>query len=301
MKVYLLLILLACVSCATRTPVTDKLQRHAESFRIKNVPVIEQKDHHCGPATLAMVMQYHGKKKSPEELAQGLFHKKLKGSFFSEVKARARSEGMMVLEVNDLEKAFAEVRAGNPVIILENNGFPLFPRWHFAVLTGMDFDGPDVYLNDGDDEVNERDMRWFERSFILGGRRTLVVLPPEKLSQTSSEIEHVEAATMLEAAGKIPEAKTAFLSILKRWPESLLGSLGAANNLYATGEKKEALEILKKSSDAHPDSPLIWHNLAILQGENGMKIRARMSAKKALGLAPKEQKDKFLVSLKDWL
>src|SRR5207237_710925 len=138
--------------------------------------VIKQKDHHCGPATLSMVMQYHGKKKSPDELAQGLFHKKLRGSFFPEMKARARSEGMMVLEVNDLGKAFDEVRAGHPVIVLENNGFRFFSRWHFAVLTGMDFEGPDVFLNDGDNEVNERDMRWFERAFIFGGRRSLVIL-----------------------------------------------------------------------------------------------------------------------------
>lgn len=104
MKLYALLLFLVCVSCATRTPVLNKLAKNAESTLIKDVPVIKQDDYHCGPATLAMVMQFHGTKISAEEAAKGLFHKNLKGSFFSEMKAKAREEGFVVVEVNDLEK-----------------------------------------------------------------------------------------------------------------------------------------------------------------------------------------------------
>lgn len=295
MKLLSLLLFLVCVSCATRTPVTDKLADKAESYRIKDVPVIKQKDYHCGPATLAMVMQYHGIQRSEDEMAQGLFHKNLKGSFFSEMKSRARAEGMMVLEVNDLRKAFEEVRAGNPVIVLQNNGFQFSPRWHFAVLTGMNFDGPDVYLSG-----EKSDMRLFERSFVLGGRRSLVVLPPEKLSTTATEIEHVESAAILESTGKKREALAAYEAILARWNTSLLASIGSANVLYEMNEKKKALEKLRSAS-AHHNSPMIWHNLAILEGETGNRVKARMNAKKALELAEETQREKFLVSLKDWL
>lgn len=281
MKTFFLMLLLACVSCATRTPVTDKLQDKKQlSHRIKDVPVIKQDDYHCGPATLAMVMQYHGGKQRPEEMAHGLFHKKLKGSFFPEMKSRARAEGMMVLEINDLKKVFEEVRAGNPVIVLQNNGIKFFPRWHFAVLTGMDFDGPDVYLNDGNKKVNVDDMRLFERSFILGGRRALVILPAGKLGATSSEIDHVEAALMLESLGKIQEASRSYLSILERWPLSQVATIGASNTLYALGAKKEAMQILKRASDKL-SSKTIWHNLASIQDELGLKKEAAKSAMKA--------------------
>lgn len=302
MKSFFFLLFLVCVSCATRTPVTDKFQdKNKLSHRIKTVPVIKQKDHHCGPATLAMVMQYHGGKQTPKELSQGLFHKKLKGSFFPEMKARAREEGMMVLEVNELKDVFTELRAGHPVIVLQNNGFRFFPRWHFGVLTGVNFDGPDVYLNDGERKVNKRDMRLFERSFVLGGRRSLVILPPGKLAATASEYQHLEAAAMLESIGKNAEASKSYLAILEKWPGSLLGSMGASNTLYAIGEKKRAAEVLSAASKTHSDSAMIWHNLAIIEEETGMRRNARMSAKKALSLAPEEQKDKFLVSLKDLL
>lgn len=296
MKLLSLLLFLACVSCATRTPVTDKLADKAESFRINQITVIKQKDYHCGPATLAMVMQYHGVNKSEEELASGLFHEKLKGSFFPEMKARTRAEGMMVIEVNDLRKAFEEVKAGNPVIVLQNNGFQFFPQWHFAVLSGMDFDGPDVYLSG-----EKRDMRLFERSFILGGRRSLVILPADKLSATGTELEHVEAAAILETTGKKEEALLAYQAILEKWKTSLLAGIGVSNVLYGMNEKQKAREQLEITSAHHPESPMVWHNLAILQGETGNKIQARASAKKALELVTSNQKEKFLTSLKDWL
>lgn len=281
MKSLFLLLFLACVSCATRTPVTDKLQDKEElSFSIKDVPVIKQDDYHCGPATLAMVMQFHGGKHSPAELASGLFHKKLKGSFFPGMKARARLEGMMVLEINDLKNAFEEVRAGHPVIVLQNNGIKFFPRWHFAVLRGMNFEGPDVVLNDGNEKENVEDMRLFERSFILGGRRALVVLPPGKLAKTSGELEHVEAALMLESLGKNHEASKSYLSILKRWPLSQVATIGAANTLYAIGEKRRAMEVLKIASNKL-SSKVIWHNLATIQDELGLRKEAAKSAVKA--------------------
>lgn len=296
MKLLLILLVFVCASCATRTPVTDKLHKKAESFRIENVPVIKQEENHCGPASLAMVMNHYGMNQTPEELARGLFHEKLKGSFFPEMKSRARSEGMIVIEVNDLSKVFEEVRAGHPVIILQNNGFQFFPQWHFAVLSGMDFDGPDVYVTG-----EKQDMRLFERSFVLGGRRSLVLLPPDKLSATGSELEHVESAAILENTGKKNEALLAYQTILGKWETSLIASIGAANVLYEKNEKLKAREKLQAASLHHPQSPLVWHNLAIIEGETGNKKRARESAKKALELAQGPQKEKFMVSLKDWL
>jgi len=296
MKFLVLLLVFVCASCATRTPVTDKLHRKAEAHRIENVPVIKQEENHCGPATLAMVMNFYDMNKTPEELSHGLYHEKLKGSFFPEMKARARSEGMMVLEVNDLRKAFEEVRAGHPVIVLQNNGFRFMPQWHFTVLSGMDFEGPDVYVTE-----DKRDMRFFERSFILGGRRSLVLLPPGKLSATGSELEHIEAAAILENTGKKTEALAAYQAILKKWKTSLLARIGTANVLYEKNEKVKAREQLKLASADHPQSPLVWHNLAIIEGETGQKEKARRSAKIALELASGPQKNQFMVSLKDWL
>jgi predicted Zn-dependent protease len=165
----------------------------------------------------------------------------------------------------------------------------------------MNFNGPDVYLNDGGKKVNKRDMRLFERSFMLGGMRSLVVLPPGELAVTASEYQHLEAAAMLENIGKNEEAAKSYQAVLDKWPQSFLGSIGASNTLYAIGEKELAARILNTATLFHPRSAMIWHNLAIIEGEIGMRRKARMSARKALTFAQEEQKDKFLVSLKNWL
>lgn len=304
MKFPVLFLFFLFVSCATRTPVTDRLTDRKEdlySHKIENVPLIAQKENHCGPASLAMVMQFHGIEKSADEVARGLFHEKLKGSFFPEMKARAREEGMLVIELSDLSDVFQEVRSGLPVIVLQNNGLPLFPRWHFSVLTGMKLKGPDVILHDGSDEEEIDDMRFFERSFILGGRRALVVFPPGKLSATGSEMAHIESAAMLEGIDKKKEALTAYLSILTRWRGNLPARIGAANVLYAFNEKAEALKHLESAVVDHPESAYVWHNLAIIRGETGQKKKAKRSAMKAMELATTLQKEKFQVSLKDWL
>lgn len=304
MKVLSLLFFFLWVSCATRTPVTDKLTaREKDHFRhkISDVPLLKQDDYHCGPAALTMVLNYQGKKVTEKEMAQGLFHKKLKGSFFPEMKARAREEGMMVLELNKLQDVIAEVRADHPVIILQNNGFAFFPRWHFAVMTGLDLNGPDVFLHDGDVKVHEMDMRWFERSFVLGGYRSLLILPPGKLGVTVSEVDHVEAATILETMGKKSEARMAYEAILGKWPGSIVGSLGLSNVLYGEGKKKESQEVLEKTVVLHPESPLLWHNLAVLRGENGNRKKASLAAQEAIKLADEKQKERFKLSLRDWL
>jgi tetratricopeptide (TPR) repeat protein len=297
----LLLLLFVCVSCATRTPVTDKLAKTKEHFRIKDVPVIKQEKYHCGPASLAMVMGFYGQKKTPDELAKGLFHEKLKGSTFSEMKARARQEGFLVLEINKFDDAIKEVKAGNPVIVLQNNGFRFFPMWHFSVLTGVDLRGPDVIVHDGDDEEDKDDMRLFERSFILGGRRSLLLLPPDHLSETTDEKSHVEAAAFLEALGNLKGGLLAYQKILSRWPQSQLAQIGVANTLYALGRKEDALKEIRIGSKLHPQSFQIWHNRAVMEAESGYKQKARESAKKALELAEKDQKEKVASNLKEWL
>lgn len=252
MKLVLLLALLA--SCATRTPVSDGIK--GEGHRISGIKAIKQKDYHCGPAALAVVLR----NRNAEELARGLFHERLKGSFYSEIKGRAREEGMTVIELDDLRNAFEEVRNDHPVIVLQNNGFRFLPQWHFSVLTGFDPEGPDVYLADGSGKIVRTDMRLFERSFILGGRRALVILPPGELSATANELAHAEAATILESIGKVPEAELSFEAILQKWPESFLGHVGLANTSYALGKKMKSLQVLERAMEIYPDSKILRHN-----------------------------------------
>ncbi len=299
---FLFIVLL--VSCATRTPVTDKLTRKSHiplSSQIREVPAIKQEEKQCGPAALAMVLQYHGVNKTPESLSNELFQKDLGGSFRSDILTSARREGMMVMEIHDLSQALEEISAGNPVLVFQNVGFEMAPQYHFSVLTGYDLKGPDVVLNAGKAKEESWDMRVFERSWVLGGKWGAVILPPEKLSQSLSELAHVEAASLLEASGKNEEARKAYEAILSKWPQSHLGLIGAANVAYGKNNLKQASSFLTRATQADPKSAVAWHNLALVQNELGDIKAAKFSAKKAQELVEKENEEQFKVSLKKLL
>lgn len=296
----LLLILFIFAGCATRTPVTDKLTRKVEGsgrHKIEDVPVIAQKENHCGPASLAMVLQYYGKDKTPDELAKNLFHKKMEGSFRSDVLASARQEGMMAFEMDDLRKVFKEVENNHPVIVFQNLRLESAPQWHFSVLRGMDLKGPDVYVNSGTEKMEKMDMRLFERSWILGGQWGALILPPDKISATATDVEHVEAASLLEASGNQEAALIAYKTILERWHSQHLALIGAANVTYARNEKREAEKFLLRAVKASPKNAIAFHNLALVQAELGKMTSARKYAEKALTLATTEQVNHFQKSL----
>lgn len=304
MKRSLLLALFFLVSCATRTPVTDNLTRKANipsSSQIQRVPLIKQDEKQCGPASLAMVLQYYGVRKTPEHLAQDLFHKDLGGSFRSDVLASARREGMMAIETDDLADVLEEVSSGNPVLVFQNLGLSYLPQWHFSVITGYDLGGPDVILNSGEDEQQKMDMRVFERSWILGGKWGAIILPPDRLARTASEVDHLESASLLEKIGKIEEAQRAYSAILERWPESYLALIGRANTAYALKDKPLAERFFRKAVQVNPRSSIGWHNLALVQDELGRGSEAKISARKALEVVEKENAQAFKVSLRRFL
>lgn len=301
MKAVFLICFLFLVSCATRTPVTDKLTRKndlPEKIKIMKVPSIKQDEKQCGPAALAMILQHHNIQRSPQDLSSGLFNKDLGGSFRSDLMASGRREGMMAIELNDLSDVLKEVSGGRPVVVFQNLGFSFMPKWHFSVITGYDLKGPDVYLNSGDSKPQKIDMRLFERSWVLGGHWGALIFPPEQLSLTASESVHSEAASLLEKMGKLKEAKMAYASILKKWPDSYLSLIGLSNVSYSLSEKQNALKYLEEAVKVNPEGSIAWHNLALVQEELGKTKEARVSARKALNVAEKENKESFKVSLK---
>ena len=288
------------VSCATRTPVTDKLTRKLPDdphHNISQVPVIAQKKNHCGPASLGMVLKFYGNNKSPDDLAHNLFHQDLGGSFRSDILASARREGMMVFEIDDLRDVLKEVKDNHPVIIFQNLGLESAPQWHFSVLRGYDLATPQVYMNAGEAQMTKMDMHLFERSWILGGKWGALILPPHKLSKTISGIQHVEAASLLEASGNHQAALVAYESILQKWPQESLAMIGAANASYALKKVSLAEKFLLRAVKENPQSAIAFHNLAFIQNELGKVSLARKNATQAMSLATSEQRPQFQVTL----
>lgn len=288
MHLFLILVSFLLGGCATSTRQTDALVKSQSlkdaSTRIGDVPFIQQKKNHCGPASMAMVMHHAGKDIPLKALTSQMMTYQMEGTFQSEMLGVARRHGMMVLKIKDLKSIVQEISAGHPVIVFQNLGFSWKPQWHFAVALGHDLSGPDMILHSGSDKFIKQDMRFFERSWILGGNWAIVVLRPDQLASSASENSHVEAAALLEALGKLSEAQLAYNTILKKWPKSLGALIGLGNVSFTTKKLKESLNYLTLAVQWHPQSFVAWNNLAQVQSELGMKKESDLSNKRAIAL-----------------
>ncbi len=293
------------IGCATRTPQTERLIKNRGDLplagHIKNIPHVIQKENHCGPATLVMVLNHLKKNVSAEVLAHTMMITNLKGTFQADMLLEARRQGMLTFKISSLEQLLTEVSHGNPIIVFQNVGLESLPQWHYSVVTGYDLSVPQIYLHSGPDKNDSNDLRFFERTWLLGGKWALLVLPAGKLSSTASEVEHVEAASHLEELKFFQAAQVSYHSILKKWPQSLMALIGLSNVSYRLGQKKLALTYLKNAVALHPAAGIAWHNLASLQGEMGQLKEARLSSKKAIENVHEESRTQFTENLKSYL
>lgn len=306
MKAYLfLLVAILSTSCATRRFQTDSIVHSRlgipKAHRINDVSFIKQKENHCGPASLAMILKRQEKLISVEELASQMYTPLKQGTFQTDIISATRRQGMMGIPVNSIANLLKELAAGNPVLVFQNLGLKKMPKWHYAVAVGYDLKKPDIILHSGPYKNLKTDMRIFEHSWALSDYWGLVVLPPGKLSETASELDHMQAAVGLEQLEKFNEVEKAYLSILERWPDSLSALIGMGNIRFAQTRYSEAVIYLTAATIKHPASSTAWHNLALAQGAARMHKEAIQSSLKAISLVENHKIRSFQESLKDYL
>lgn len=300
---FLFLIALLGSGCASSTKQSDVLlkeRRHAfkDSARIENVPFIDQDIGQCGPATLTMAMKWAGKPVDVEEIAKQVYTPKMKGSFQTDMITTARRQGLMAIPIEGMTNLFTEIDKDHPVIVFENLALTWLPQWHYAIVFGYDLDKETVLMHSGPEKNKNWDIRKFERSWKLADYWGLVVLPPDELSATASELEHSRAAAGLEQVGHREEAAIAYRTILSKWPTSLSALVGMGGYEYEQNRFTKSVGYLRRATQAHPDAAAAWHNLAIAESAANMNRQAKGSAEKAISLANAQVKAQYEQSLK---
>lgn len=291
-------LLLFVVGCASNTRQTDQLLNKSpngltEQAQIPDVPFINQSVGHCGPATLAMVLQWNGLDISADQLVPQVYTPKLQGSFQSDMVSAARRNSMMAVQIEGLQNLLQEIQAGHPVIIFENLGIKWLPQYHYAVVHGYDLSKKKLIMHSGPKANEEVDFKEFERSWRLGDYWGLVVLPPGKLSFSGSELSHLRAAAGLEQVLKIDEAFLSYRAIQNRWPKSLGALIGLGNVTFLLKDYSKSAQFLKSATASHPHSAIAWHNLALAEFAANQRRQAKLSAKRALELAMPQDKTHY--------
>ncbi len=116
---------------------------------IKDVPFHAQDELQCGPAALAMVLNWSGVSIDPSGLSPQVFTPGLKGSLQNSLIGTTRRYGRVAYPIEGIETLMAEVSAGHPVIVLVNLGFFWYPKWHYAVVIGYDQQNENMILHSG--------------------------------------------------------------------------------------------------------------------------------------------------------
>ena len=257
----------------------------APAFEKRSVPFFPQTPYHCGPAALATVLADAGLPADPDRLAQAVFLPAREGSLALEMLAGARRQGAVAMRLpGELTALLTEVAAGHPVVVLQNLGLAMAPRWHYAVVVGYDLPAGELLLRSGTTERERMALFTFEHTWARGGHWAMVALPPGRLAATVTEREAIAAAIGFERAAPPAQAAMAYRAVLQRWPGQLLAGFGLANSLHAAGESAQAVQVLQPLATQH-DSAAAWNNLARMQQVLGDLAAARASAARAVARA----------------
>ncbi len=253
----------ACVAPQSKQLTLEQPNDLPSKAYINNVPFYPQKQFHCGPSTLAMAMNFYGQSLSPQELAKDVFTPGRKGSFQSEMKAAVRKRGMLAYELTpELVFLLAEVSVGHPVIILQNKSIKYYPIWHYALVIGYDLDKQQIYLHSGANKNYVVSMSVFEFTWKRSNRWAMAVLPTDTLPNDRNLINALQAAVDLEEVGQINAANQTYQTITKRWGDSFVAVMGAANTYLTLGKPESATPFYLRASELKPERGEVYNNLA---------------------------------------
>lgn len=234
---------------------------------VADVPLIKQQDFYCGPASLAMVLQWSGMEVTQAEIAAQAFNPGAKGTYLANMTGTARRRGQLAVELSTFPDLFEEIAAGHPVIVFQNLGLSWAPKWHYAVAVGYDLNKDRIFLHSGELDRMTMPLRLFERTWRRGEYWALVVLPPDHLPASADQWKILRAAAALERTGRTIAAEKIYANGSSRWPRNWIWPYGLGNARYQSGDLAGARRAFERAIAIDPSIPEVQHNLAQVNAE----------------------------------
>lgn len=261
-------------ACSTTLEIDQLLNSPATYSRqrveIPEVPFFAQKQYQCGPAALAMLLQWSGQPVTPEELKSRVYVPERKGSFQIEMVAATRSYKRIPYELTSgWQSLIAEINAGNPVLVLQNLGLGWFPNWHYAVVKGIDLASNEIILHSGTNENYLLNLQTFERTWQRAGKWAMVVLPPNRIPASAEVLSYINAVTYFERRGELDIALQAYRSAAAKWSTELMVLMALGNVYYQLGQLAEAGSMYERAITLDGDYAPARNNLAQVLLETG--------------------------------
>ena len=251
---------------------------------VENVPFYAQDELQCGPASLAMALNWSGVDVKPSDLSPEVFTPGLKGSLQNSLIGSTRRHGRVAYPISGAGPLMTEISAGHPVIVLVNLAFSWYPQWHYAVVIGYDQVEKEIILHSGLTEGEVISFWAFNNIWKRGDYWGLLVLPPHRLPELAEESKWVAAVAGLEKAGQWEAAATGYATALERWNQSFIAWMGLGNSKYNLKELDSSADAFSRASQLQPENGLAYNNLANVLAEQGKLEEALTAAQRAVDL-----------------
>jgi ABC-type bacteriocin/lantibiotic exporter with double-glycine peptidase domain len=151
---------------------------------IDGVPFFPQDELMCGPAALASVLNFYGRKVDLQEVSQKVYHSRLKGSLTMDLLIYAKERGFEVLYYKGgLEDLKARVRENSPIIVFLNLGFDLYPVGHYMVVVGYNEEMEVVVAHSGTTRGKVIRYRALIDDWEKTGFSTLLIKPKQQVDR----------------------------------------------------------------------------------------------------------------------
>ena len=258
------LLLLGLAGCAGLPEASRELPDPDVVVELTDTPFFPQEKYQCGPAALATLLQATGVDVLPEDLVSKVYLPARQGSLQVEMLAATRTSGRIpyLLEPS-LAAVVDELLVGRPVVVLQNLGVSLIPRWHYAVIVGID--GPDqtIVLRSGTEHRRETPFSVFLRTWARGDFWAFTALRPGELPAGVERERYLAAVAALEEVGMSGEAALAWRAAMQRWPDDPIPQFGLGNTLLQLGQAEEAERVYRRLLATKPSLTVARNNLAI--------------------------------------
>ena len=280
--------MLAFVSgCASdvRNMLSD-LEQQRGDVELIQTPFYPQVTDQCGPSALAAILNSSGVTVTPDVLRSRIYIPDRQGSLQIELLAATRGYGRMPYLIDtNISALLDEVRAGRPVLVLQNLGSNRAPVWHYAVLVGYLADERRFILRSGDQKRYVTSASGFARTWQRAGYWGVLSLQPGEMPASPDADKYVQSVAAVEAIGDIASAAAGYHAATERWPEHSLAWLGMGNAYYAQGNLDSAESAYKRILSMDSDHLIALNNLSQVQIDRGCFKDASATLEAALSAA----------------